>query len=551
MQGKLVLILAILFYSASIVSGQIQLFDDKSVVIGNRSTPYSNTYLHSWSKGKPVAFRLQTDFSQSAGYWQHGIYNNVYSNKKQYIYTQNSRITGTNRNSYGLNHIDYSYSDFYKFGQSIHLRGRARYSQGLRITNYTSGSTSKIGIYNYHIQDGRGTSYGIYNNQTVKLGNAYSIQNHLNVRNRGVFRNEINNIYLNTGSEYSNVIGSYNRIYKYPWVNRTRHVIGLYSNISGLRGYAGYFIGDVYIRGSLRVASDSRLKENVRSFENDFDALAIINELKPKVYNVKAIDGSTTDELSFGFLAEEVRSTVPSLVAEVEQPGDTEENTASPQDTVWNEDGTFEVMDSVKSESQVINGESLLSVKYTELIPVLVSAVQQQEQKSQNQFDNLYSSLDSLQSFGTIGNGTTIDSEQLNLMTADLTALEQKVRDVQQAMIDWTNCYDCDPPSDRTKEDEGKRRVDNSSDINLLRRINIDQNTNLSYNRSSKVLEIETSDAPVGLIVMDEKGKALQPFGVEKNVHRVDFSSWPDGIYRLKMISTSESSSHSVIFIKD
>jgi len=536
-----------------IADAQIQLFDDKSVIVGNRSSPISNTNFHVISQSKPVGFRLQSNFRSSAGVRQWGLFNHLHGKEGQYLFTNQNYIVGSNRISYGVHHTDYSHSSLYKFGATTFLAGTARYSQGLRNFNYSSNATSKIGLYNVAIQDGAGTSFGIYNLQTVRRGNAYSIQNHLNVINNGVYRNEINNIYLNTGSENANVIGSYNRIYKHPWVDRTRNVIGVYSNISGMNGYAGYFLGDVYIRGSLRIASDSRIKENVRSLEENFDALSIINQLEPKIYNTRTIEGDITDELTFGFLAEEVRNTVPSLVENVQQPGDTQETTASPRDTIWNDDGTFIVADSVRAESQVLNGEERLSVKYTELIPILVSAVQQQEARSQDQFNNLVASLDSLQEFGSSGGGSTASSEELNEVLADLSLIEQKLRDLQNAMIDWTECYDCEPPNDDGKEEDGDKGLQDGGGDSHLRRLNIDGTTNMIYDRSNQVIRVSSTDkSGKAVLILNEFGKTLNPFSKIGTEHTVDYSSWPDGVYRIKILSEGAiRTEQSIVFIKD
>jgi hypothetical protein len=534
-----------------IADAQIQLFDDKSVIVGNRATPISNTYFHGISQSKPVGFRLQSDFRSSTGRNQWGLYNYTYGLTNQHVFSNQNVVVGSNRISYGIYHTDYSHSSLYKFGITAYLRGTANYSQGARILNYSSNARSKIGLYIAGVQDGAGTSFGVHNVQTVRRGNAYSINNHLVINNHGAFRNEINNIYLNTGSENSNVIGSYNRIYKYPWVNRTRHVIGVYSNISGMNGYAGYFIGDVYIRGALRIASDSRIKENVRSLDQDFDALSIIGQLQPKIYNTRTVEGDVTDELNFGFIAEEVRNTVPSLVESVQQPGETEEITASPLDTVFHEDGTFTVLDSVRTESQIINGENLLSVKYTELIPILVSAVQQQEERSQDQFAELVASLDSIQEFDT-SDGSVVNSEELNVVMADLSLMEQKLRDLQNAMIDWTNCYDCEQPNDGDGKESEVKRLDDVIDEGT-RTMKIDDTTDMVYNRAKQIIKISsTTKSEKAILILDEFGKTLTPFSNVKKEHTINYSSWPDGIYKLKILSEGDlSKEQSIVFIKD
>jgi len=106
------------------------------------------------------------------------------------------------------------------------------------------------------------------------------------------------------------------------------------------------FSGDTkYVRviepdGSDHTASDMRLKKNIDSI---VDGLEVVGKLKPKNYNWK---NSESDELAFGFLAQDVRKVIPELVLELSNPDD---------------------------------DETTLLLDYQGLIPFLTAAVQEQQ----------------------------------------------------------------------------------------------------------------------------------------------------------------------------
>ena len=135
-----------------------------------------------------------------------------------------------------------------------------------------------------------------------------------------------------------------------------------------LVNYAGYFSGNVYVTGQLSAAtltqtSDERIKQNIRSISNDVGNLMLLN---PVFYNLKQIEKMDTllnthgsdsivvtkryDENSqefkkihYGFLAQELQQIYPDLVYE--------------------------------------GGDGYLEINYTGLIPILVSSIQELNEK--------------------------------------------------------------------------------------------------------------------------------------------------------------------------
>jgi hypothetical protein len=130
-------------------------------------------------------------------------------------------------------------------------------------------------------------------------------------------------------------------------------------------GYAGYFNGNVYTVGSY-LPSDSKLKDHVARMDS---ALDIISRLQPKVYEYKQ-DGSFKAMLlptgrHYGLIAQELEQVLPGLVrattfdTKMAVPGRASKSSASQTD----------------APSEVIDFKA---VNYTELIPIIVKAMQEQ-----------------------------------------------------------------------------------------------------------------------------------------------------------------------------
>jgi hypothetical protein len=132
--------------------------------------------------------------------------------------------------------------------------------------------------------------------------------------------------------------------------------VGVYGQVSNPAvGFAGYFAGNVFTTGTYQ-PSDARLKSNIGASAGLSELLA----LHPIAFDWRAESLANDGVRHQGLLAQEVQAVLPELVRIVDSPG------------------------SVVEEQ--------LAVNYTELIPVLVRAIQEQ----QAQIEVLRAALESL-----------------------------------------------------------------------------------------------------------------------------------------------------------
>jgi len=203
----------------------------------------------------------------------------------------------------------------------------------------SAGSSSTYGLYNYSNNYGSGTGYGLYNYHyaggTSATGTRYGIYNYMSCGS-------------NTGTKYA-----------------------LYSGVSCGGNYAGYFSGNVFISGTLTQSSDAAKKENIRDLDG---ALGIVDQLDAKTYNyIEDENLALPTEDQYGFLAQDVEKVLPHLVRDVENP-------AAP---VQNEEDGASMEELAKSGPQEY--ETVKSVNYIGMIPLLVKAVQEQQEIIENQ----------------------------------------------------------------------------------------------------------------------------------------------------------------------
>ena len=111
---------------------------------------------------------------------------------------------------------------------------------------------------------------------------------------------------------------------------------------------------DVFISGSVVNTSDKRAKDNIKSLKSALDKVL---QLKPVTYTFKNVEDK---ELRTGLIAQDVQKIIPEVVYDPRNDLErTEENGIQPASTDPN---------------------ALLGIKYTELIPYLIGALQEQEE---------------------------------------------------------------------------------------------------------------------------------------------------------------------------
>jgi hypothetical protein len=127
----------------------------------------------------------------------------------------------------------------------------------------------------------------------------------------------------------------------------------------GTTNYAGFFSGDIYTTGTY-LGSDRKLKSEIHPLTN---AMELINRLRPSTYQYRTDEFrqmNLPEGTQYGLVADEVKEVLPGLVKNAIQPARYE-----------NHDPT--------------NGRKLSeevqfnAVNYTEMIPILIAAFQEQQ----------------------------------------------------------------------------------------------------------------------------------------------------------------------------
>jgi hypothetical protein len=147
--------------------------------------------------------------------------------------------------------------------------------------------------------------------------------------------------------------------------------------------YAGFFDGDVYTTG-LYFSSDKRLKQNIADVSN---ALEIINKLQPKYYEYRQ-DGNyklmnLPQGKHYGLVAQDVEQVLPSLIKETKFVPHSAQ-TLKVHNAVNSKPTSTANQDSIIA-SEKINFKAL---NYTELIPIMIKAIQELNKKD-NEIDDL------------------------------------------------------------------------------------------------------------------------------------------------------------------
>jgi hypothetical protein len=159
---------------------------------------------------------------------------------------------------------------------------------------------------------------------------------------------------------------------------------GLWAGTGDASTYAAYFSGDVFTSGNY-MASDENLKKNIGDFSSAMD---IINRLHPKFYqyrqegNYKLMNLPAGDH--YGLVAQDVEKILPNLV----------------------KDTRFYPAKAIPSESENRKNEEVINFKalnYTELIPILLKGMQEQQQEIEQLRQTVQMLLEKLPATGTVG----------------------------------------------------------------------------------------------------------------------------------------------------
>jgi hypothetical protein len=324
----------------------------------------------------------------------------VYGGSKYVAGKLNTGVFG--RGYYGVQGIGSTYG---VYGEgNIGVYGYTSYYIGDAVRGYTTGagyggyfvSDQGIGVYglsrapnNFGVYGegkygtyGRGDTIGVY---------GYSV-NSLGV---GVYGNSYYGVY-GVGSEavfaHSNVNNG-DAVYGYAdgggsdwggnFYSSTSYGIVASTGVTG--GIAGWFNGSIYTTGTYQ-GSDRKLKQNITDVTN---ALDIINKLQPKYYEYRQ-DGNFKEMnlptgKHYGLIAQDVEQILPGLVKETEFISKPIKPKGALGPVKINPDRSIQVEKinpssniSQENKTEVNNFKAL---NYTELIPIIVKAMQEQQQQ--------------------------------------------------------------------------------------------------------------------------------------------------------------------------
>ncbi|MES2645270.1 MAG: tail fiber domain-containing protein [Bacteroidota bacterium] len=141
------------------------------------------------------------------------------------------------------------------------------------------------------------------------------------------------------------------------------NAFGLYGAASGApagHNWAGYFDGAAFCTAGVWTGSDRKLKNDIHTL---FGALAIIDQLKPSVYTFKTNEFkqmNLPEGLQYGLIADEVKLVMPGAVMKTMQPA------------------MYENHDE-KHGKKLRESVEFNAVNYTEMIPILIAAVKEQQ----------------------------------------------------------------------------------------------------------------------------------------------------------------------------
>ncbi len=357
---------------------------------------------------------------------KYGLYNRVYQTQasaegaySQYNFMRNY---GTG-DSYGLYSYIHSEGNNKKTGIAQYVYqniGSSKLTQGIYSLVDNKGSGSSYGL-DVHVTDvGTGTKQGMrlrtYENQ-LSLASTFGMRNQTYLHGQKTGFGIHNVVYTNANSSATKY-GIYNFLENEGLGAR----YALYSGVEGEQDFAGYFSGNVYVSGSVTEMSDVRVKDNIQELTG---ALAMITKLAPKTYNFKEEYAlNLPSGKQYGLIAQDLEKVLPTLVRDVEHPGkpivqvkktilEQPTSSASPKLQKRTDDLTdaslllleesTEPGSIIEIEEKEIVGyeedQTLKSVNYKALIPILVGAIKEQNEiveQQQSQIAALQQDLNQL-----------------------------------------------------------------------------------------------------------------------------------------------------------
>ncbi|MBP9151746.1 MAG: tail fiber domain-containing protein [Flavobacteriales bacterium] len=268
-------------------------------------------------------------------------------------------------------------------GMRIDVTGSASIPEGLAVLMSGVSSADKYGIYSESNGLGSGNNWGVFGRASGAapgykvgvLGEAAGTGNFTNnsigVQGKAISQSTDNfgvygyattpTTYFNYGV-FGEATGNLTDV-PFTWDDHLQGGFGIskygnfavYGSTQGSNGsWAGYFDGDVYTWDTYYRSSDSRLKNNVKTLES---GLATVARLRPVSYNLKESakeDAKFSEKRTYGFIAQEVGEVLPELVVSFIHPVDVNVHGDERQLLALNYDGFIPVLTSAIQEQQAI-----------------------------------------------------------------------------------------------------------------------------------------------------------------------------------------------------
>ena len=415
--------------------------------------------------------------------------------------------------------------------------------RGVGIYNYlNAGTNEKHGIWN-HIEQAQGSdgltfglrnvvshggdadAYGLYNdlsNTSESRGRLFGTYSLVDDRGARALGKLYANFYGETiHRRKRNAYGSYLLVRSQTMDagktsygqyidirgNGTAERFGVYANINGGQGYAGYFVGDVHINGTLTQASDERLKENIVKLDG---ALATVLALKPHTYNYIPSDEMGFGEdrrIHYGFLAQEVAKVLPDLVTDVKHGYHLDEGKMAMEAETVDELGFPNDIKGVaagaksgsESTDEAVATRDIHAVRYLDMIALLVGAVQEQEQQMK-QYNTEFAEL-------------RVENQELRTELARLTTTVQAMGKCSPCALEAL-----------APETVAEQTLEFS----------------LYPNPSAEYFVLQRKDGNVGEVVIrsiDATGRLVEERKTSTPSNRFDTSGYPDGTYLIEVLS--------------
>jgi Chaperone of endosialidase len=252
-----------------------------------------------------------------------------------------------------------------------------RWGQRNRTFQPAGVNSETMGIRNELYLQGTGSSYGLYNtiSSSVATGAAqYGLYSYLNTANAG-----------NAYGLYSYMQGGDGDNYTGFFYGGKMYVENSNPNKSSLDVIGSASIwGTLFVNGNTVTGSDIALKDNVADVTN---ALERLKKIKSRTYTLKS-DKKDKKDVEYGFVAQELETTLPEFVRNVEIPAEITTTTQKRERTIGaaikDKDGKVivpaKVVEDVTPVTTVTKpAQKVKSVNYMGMIALLVRGMQEQQ----------------------------------------------------------------------------------------------------------------------------------------------------------------------------